>query len=82
MAGTLIGSDLCNVLGVLGLAAFLTPLSVSPVATPSIIMMTGMVALLLVFMRSGWRLSRTEGVLLIGMALLRWSRDLRPDLWG
>ena len=53
IAGTLIGSDLFNLLGVLGLAAFLHPLEVDPIATPGVAMMTMMVAFVLLFMRHG-----------------------------
>ena len=82
VAGNLIGSDLHNVLGVLGLAAFLHPLSIQP-TSGSIVMMTAMVGLLVFLMRSGWRLSRVEGLLLIGIAVLRWSSDLAGLLtWG
>ena len=45
-------------------------------------MMSTMMVLLLIFMRSGWRLSRSEGALLVGLALLRWSTDLAPAFWG
>jgi cation:H+ antiporter len=82
VAGNLIGSDLFNVLGVLGLAAVLNPMAIDPGARPSIFMMTAMVGLLVVFMRSGWRLSRAEGLLLIAIAILRWSRDLAPGFWS
>ncbi len=81
MAATLIGSDLFNLMFVLGLAAFFRPLEVDPASRPSILMMTVMVGILILFMRSGWRLSRTEGLLLMTMAAVRWSRDLAPELW-
>ncbi len=82
IAGTLIGSDLFNLLGVLGLAAFLHPLKVNPVATPGVVMMTLMVAFVLLFMRTGWRLTRLEGIMLVALAIVRWSRDLAPQVWG
>ena len=81
MVGTLIGSDIFNVLGVLGLAAILRPLEIDAGATPSVVMMVGMVFFLLLFMRTGWRLTRVEGLALIALAALRWSRDLAPSLW-
>ncbi len=43
--------------------------------------MIAMVGVLVLFVRSGWRLSRSEGALLVTLALLRWSRDLTPWLW-
>jgi cation:H+ antiporter len=82
VAGNLIGSDIHNVLGVLGLAAFMHPLTVDPAALGSVLMMIGMLGVLLVFMRSGWRVSRVEGCLLVAIALLRWSRDVIPSLWS
>lgn len=81
MAGTLVGSDLFNVLGVLGLAAVLKPLTIKGSALGSVALMAAMMVVLLLFLRSGWRLSRAEGVCLILMAFLRWSRDLAPELW-
>ena len=81
MAGTLVGSDLFNVLGVLGLAAFLQPLTIQASARWSLVMMAGMVTVLLLFLRSGFRLSRAEGTALFVIALLRWTRDLGPSIW-
>lgn len=80
-AGNLIGSDLFNVLGVLGLAVLVQPMQVSPIARGSVILMVGMVGLVLFFMRSGFRLTRSEGFALILFALLRWGRDISMDLW-
>ena len=82
IAGNLIGSDIHNVLGVLGLAAFMHPLQIDPISRDSILMMVVMVGLLVVFMRSGWRLSRWEGALLVLFATVRWSHDLAPSLWS
>ena len=80
--GNLIGSDLFNVLGVLGLAGIVCPLTVQPIASGSVVLMVAMVGTVLVFMRSGWQLTRGEGFALIAFALLRWSRDVAPDLWS
>lgn len=76
--GNLVGSDLFNVLGVLGLTAIVHPLEVSTSETTSLSLyyMGAMTLVLLVFMRSGWRLSRPEGLALIVMALFRWQHDL------
>jgi cation:H+ antiporter len=79
--GNLIGSDLFNILGILGLASILRPLEVDPIAPTSVALMVAMVATVLVFMRTGLRLSRAEGLLLILFALMRWSRDIAPGLW-
>jgi cation:H+ antiporter len=77
LAGALVGSDVFNVLGVLGLTAFLHPLAVSHGANTSLLMMVGMVALLILLMRTGWRLTRANGLFLIAIGLLRWISDLQ-----
>lgn len=74
-AGNLIGSDLFNLLGVLGLAAVISPMSVDSSAIGSVWLLSGMVILVVIMMRTGRRLSRTEGALLIGINLVRWIAD-------
>ena len=74
--GNLIGSDIFNVLGVLGLAGIARPVEVGAMARVSLAALCAMVILVLIFMRSGWRLSRLEGAALIGIAMLRWGLDL------
>jgi len=75
LLGNLIGSDFFNFAGVLGLTCMLKPLAVSPEASSGLIMLVGMVGLVLIMLRTGWRVSRLEGALLIGINLLRWARD-------
>ena len=77
LAGTLVGSDLFNLLGVLGLTALLHPLAVSHGTGASLMLMAAMVTVLIVLMRTGWWLTRAEGLVLIAIGLLRWSRDLQ-----
>jgi cation:H+ antiporter len=74
-AGNLVGSDIFNLLGVLGLAGLLTPMTVNPAAQSSIFLLGGMVLLVVVMMRSGWRLSRWEGGLLLLITFGRWIID-------
>ena len=74
-AGNVIGSDLFNLLGVLGVAGMLRPMSVDPMARISLAALCGMVLLLAVFMRTGWRISRLEGLVLVLVAALRWVFD-------
>ncbi|MBW2735055.1 MAG: calcium/sodium antiporter [Deltaproteobacteria bacterium] len=74
-AGNLIGSDLFNLLGVLGLAGVLRPVGVAVEARLSIAALMGMVAMVLIFMRSGWRISRLEGFALVLVAMARWVAD-------
>lgn len=74
--GNLIGSDLFNLLGVLGLAAVLKhPLMVSPEARGSMIMLVLMVMLVVFFMRSGWKITRLQGLTLVIINLIRWTAD-------
>ncbi|MBI9079465.1 MAG: calcium/sodium antiporter [Pseudodesulfovibrio sp.] len=75
LLGNLIGSDFFNFAGVLGLTCMLKPLTVSPEASSGLIVLVGMVGLVLIMLRTGWRVSRLEGALLIGINLLRWARD-------
>jgi cation:H+ antiporter len=74
--GNLVGSDLFNCLAVLGLAGMVSGLTVDTEAQTGLLMMLAMLSLLLVFMRSGWRLSHLEGVALVGLALARWGYDI------
>ncbi len=74
-AGNVIGSDIFNVLGVLGVAGILHPMALDPAARASLMALTGMVVVVLVMMRSGWRVSRAEGVALVMLAALRWVLD-------
>ena len=73
--GNLIGSDLFNLLGVLGLAAIISPLTVESGAMSSMVLLCGLVVLVVVMLRTGWRLSRLEGGLLIAINLVRWVAD-------
>lgn len=75
LLGNLIGSDFFNFSGVLGLTCLMRPLEVSPLALPGLMVLVGMVGLVLVFMRTGWRISRWEGALLILLNLMRWGWD-------
>lgn len=73
--GSLIGSDLFNLLGVLGLAAVLHPMSIDPAGFGSLAMLLGLVVLVVVMMRTGWVLSRKEGAFLVLLNLIRWIAD-------
>jgi len=74
-AGNVIGSDLFNMLGVLGLAGLLRPVEVDPMSRVSLVLLSGMVFVVLIFMRTGWRLSRLEGLALVAIAAARWGFD-------
>ena len=75
-AGALIGSDLYNILGVLGTAAVIRPLAVNEAGIGSVWLLLGGVSLVAICLRTGWRISRGEGIFLACIAGLRWWIDL------
>ncbi|WP_319583372.1 calcium/sodium antiporter [uncultured Pseudodesulfovibrio sp.] len=75
LLGNLIGSDFFNFAGVLGLTCLLKPLPVSAEASSGLIVLVGMVGLVLILLRSGWKINRWEGALLIAVNLVRWTHD-------
>ena len=70
--GNLIGSDIFNLFGVLGVAGMLDNITVSSDARMHLVFLSLMVALVLVFMRTGWVVSRREGYILVMIGLVRW----------
>ena len=75
LLGNLIGSDFFNFAGVLGLTCLLKPLPVSEAASSGLVVLVGMVFLVLILLRTGWKVRRWEGALLIGINLVRWAHD-------
>lgn len=63
--GNVIGSNVLNVLFVLGLAALINPLHVEGLSVIDVIVMLGSAALVLPLMRRGFQLTRWEGTLLL-----------------
>ena len=70
--GNLIGSDLFNMLGVLGTASIIRPLTVSQSDYYSLLILAGYLVFLFIFMRVGWRISKVEGFIILPIALFRW----------
>lgn len=64
-AGHIIASSIFNILFVLGLAAFLHPIAISPVLAHNILLMAGAALLLLPLLMLSWRLTRPRGFLLV-----------------
>ncbi len=79
-AGNLIGSDLFNMLGVLGVASIIKPLSIGSQEYISLIILAVTLLFILSMMRTGWKISRVEGILLILIAIFRWSFDFMFNL--
>lgn len=74
--GSLLGSDLFNILGVLGLAAVIQPLTVGPDATQSLVWLLGTVVLVVALLWTGRALTRKEGGVLVVLAAVRWAVNL------
>lgn len=75
-AGNLIGSNVFNTLGVLGLASAIQPLVIQAAAYRDLIGMLFFTILVVAMMRTGWRVSRTEGAILVGLNLVLWYVNL------
>lgn len=75
LLGNLIGSDIFNFAGVLGLTCLLNPITITASAIPSMLTLLGMIVLVLIFMRTGFRVGRMEGLTLIAISLTRWVLD-------
>jgi len=71
--GNLIGSDIFNVFGALGVAAIIREMPLEITARPSLIIYPIMVATALFFLRTDWKLSRKEGIVLVLFGLARWT---------
>ncbi len=71
--GNLVGSDIFNLLGVLGVATLLNPhMTVDVSARMSINVLIIMVTIVVIGMRTGWKISRLEGGALVLINLVRW----------
>lgn len=73
--GNILGSNIFNILGILGTTALVKPLAVPQViADFDIWVMLAATALLVATAVSGWRINRTEGAILLGcyIAYLAW----------
>ena len=73
--GNLIGSDLFNLLGVLGLAGIINPAIISEDIFGSVFLLVLMVGLTLFMIRTNWTISRAEGTILVTINLIRWYFD-------
>lgn len=65
--GNIVGSNVFNILGILGVAGLIRPLESSGVNRIDFGIMIGTAILLLPLLRSGWRLNRWEGGLFIAI---------------
>ena len=66
--GNVIGSNIFNILGILGVTAVVYPLAVPPeVLQLDIWVMCAATVLLIVFARTGWRIGRREGMVMVAL---------------
>ena len=66
--GNVVGSNIYNVLGILGLTAMVHPIDVpAEIARFDVAVLLAVTALLLVQLRSGWKMTRTEGLMLVAL---------------
>lgn len=63
--GNIIGSNIFNILGILGVTGLISPLNAVGIDKVNLYFMLGTAVLLLPFMRTGFKLTRLEGVLLL-----------------
>lgn len=76
--GNVVGSDIFNTLGIIGVSSLVAPLALDsqtifglPDNVFSMIILVVTIVLILVMMRTGWKLSRKEGLLLLIIAVAR-----------
>lgn len=70
--GNLIGSDIFNMFGVLGLTAIIQNMKVDVGVRYNLILLVAMVLLVLLFIRTRWRITRREGIILVLIGMARW----------
>ncbi|WP_421718345.1 calcium/sodium antiporter [Algiphilus sp.] len=63
--GNVLGSNLFNILGILGITSLIQPLESGGVGPTDLWVMVGFAVLLAPLMRTGWRIGRWEGVMLL-----------------
>jgi len=74
--GNILGSNVFNLLGVLGVAAIVRPLAASPAVLTGIAWLAAISMAVVAALWTGRRLSRREGGLLTLSELFRWGKDL------
>ncbi len=74
--GGLIGSDIFNLFGVVGFTAVLSPMSVGNESAVPFFFLIFATCLTAFFLRTHWRLSRIEGIVLLGVATFRYAYEI------
>jgi len=68
--GIVIGSNIFNILGIIGVASVINPLSAMAISNVDLFVMLGVTLLLLPFFKSSYTLKRDEGIFMIGIYLI------------
>ena len=74
--GNVIGSNIYNLIGILGLAALIRPMTVDPEAIGTMVWLTAIALLLVAALWTERQLSRAEGGVFASSELLRWVLNL------
>lgn len=74
--GNIIGSDIFNQLGIIGISASIVPMRVDASALISVGALIATVTLVVFMMRTGYQVSRVEGLILFMLAVARMGYDL------
>lgn len=68
--GNIVGSNIFNILFILGFSATLSPIPFDPTLTMELMLNLGLTFILLVFSRTGHKITRNEGLLLCGFYIV------------
>jgi cation:H+ antiporter len=82
--GNVIGSDIFNTFGIIGVSSVIAPITLQartqifgmPDSIFSVFVLVLTVILLLVIMRTGWKITRREGILIFTLALMRMAFEV------
>jgi cation:H+ antiporter len=68
--GNVIGSNIFNILGIIGISSIINPLSAIAISNIDLYIMLGVTLLLLPFFKTNYTLKRDEGIFMIGLYLM------------
>jgi cation:H+ antiporter len=82
--GNVIGSDIFNTFGIIGISSVIAPITLRAQhqilgmadSIFSVLILVSTIILILIFMRSGWKITRKEGLVLFIIAILRMAFEI------
>lgn len=82
--GNVIGSDIFNTFGIIGVSSVIAPITLQAKGSFlgfadsifSVMLLIATIILLLIFMRTGWKISRREGIIILIIAILRMAFEV------